>query len=86
MQMQNSIQETPVAVEHFCIMMTETEGILILSAKYNYSIPGGLKNAIDRASRGEDFPLLRKRKRSETLKEMNHLQVEVEDVLDAKII
>jgi chromate reductase len=50
----------PEAVEHFRKMLTDADGILISSPEYNYSIPGGLKNAIDWASRGEDSPLLRK--------------------------
>ena len=41
-------------------MLADADGILISSPEYNYSIPGGLKNAIDWASRGEDSPLLRK--------------------------
>jgi chromate reductase len=41
-------------------MLTDADGILVASPEYNYSIPGGLKNAIDWASRGEDSPLLRK--------------------------
>jgi chromate reductase, NAD(P)H dehydrogenase (quinone) len=50
----------PEVVEHFRKMLTNADGILISSPEYNYSIPGGLKNAIDWASRGEDSPLLRK--------------------------
>ena len=53
-------KERPEAVEHFRKMLTNADGILISSPEYNYSIPGGLKNAIDWASRGEDSPLLRK--------------------------
>ena len=52
--------QRPEVVEHFRKMLTEADGILISSPEYNYSIPGGLKNAIDWASRGEDSPLLRK--------------------------
>jgi len=50
----------PETVEHFRKMLADADGILISSPEYNYSIPGGLKNAIDWASRGEDSPLLRK--------------------------
>jgi len=53
-------KERPESVEHFRKMLTDADGILISSPEYNYSIPGGLKNAIDWASRGEDSPLLRK--------------------------
>ena len=53
-------KQRPDAVEHFRKMLTDADGILISSPEYNYSIPGGLKNAIDWASRGEDSPLLRK--------------------------
>ena len=52
--------QRPHTVEHFRKMLTDADGILISSPEYNYSIPGGLKNAIDWASRGEDSPLLRK--------------------------
>jgi len=52
--------QRPETVEHFRKMLTDADGILICSPEYNYSIPGGLKNAIDWASRGEDSPLLRK--------------------------
>ena len=53
-------KQRPEVVEHFRKMLADADGILISSPEYNYSIPGGLKNAIDWASRGEDSPLLRK--------------------------
>jgi len=53
-------KQRPETVEHFRKMLTDADGILIVSPEYNYSIPGGLKNAIDWASRGEDSPLLKK--------------------------
>lgn len=53
-------KKRPETVEHFRKMLTDADGILISSPEYNYSVPGGLKNAIDWASRGEDSPLLRK--------------------------
>ena len=55
-----SAKRRPEPVEQFRKMLTDADGILISSPEYNYSIPGGLKNAIDWASRGEDSPLLRK--------------------------
>ena len=55
-----SAKQRPQPVEHFRKILTDADGILISSPEYNYSIPGGLKNAIDWASRGEDSPLLRK--------------------------
>ena len=55
-----SVKHRPQPVEHFRKMLADADGILISSPEYNYSIPGGLKNAIDWASRGEDSPLLRK--------------------------
>ena len=53
-------KQRPRTVEHFRKVLADADGILISSPEYNYSIPGGLKNAIDWASRGEDSPLLRK--------------------------
>ena len=53
-------KQRPGVVQHFRKMLADADGILISSPEYNYSIPGGLKNAIDWASRGEDSPLLRK--------------------------
>ena len=55
-----SAKGRPEPIEQFRKMLTDADGILISSPEYNYSIPGGLKNAIDWASRGEDSPLLRK--------------------------
>jgi chromate reductase len=50
----------PDSVTEFRKRLASADGLLIVSPEYNYSIPGGLKNAIDWASRGEDSPLLRK--------------------------
>lgn len=47
----------PEAVEKFRNVLAGADGIIIVSPEYNYSIPGGLKNAIDWASRGDDSPL-----------------------------
>ncbi|HJS53256.1 MAG TPA: NAD(P)H-dependent oxidoreductase [Chitinophagaceae bacterium] len=53
-------KQRPEVVEHFRKMLADADGLLISSPEYNYSIPGGLKNAVDWASRGEDSPLLHK--------------------------
>ena len=53
-------KERPPVVTEFRNGLSRADGIMIVSPEYNYSIPGGLKNAIDWASRGEDSPLLRK--------------------------
>ncbi len=50
----------PDSVNTFRRVLAEADAILIASPEYNYSIPGGLKNAIDWASRGTDSPLLNK--------------------------
>ena len=47
----------PEAVKKFRDVLAGADGIIIASPEYNYSIPGGLKNAIDWASLGEDSPL-----------------------------
>lgn len=51
-------KERPANVAAFRNKLSTADGLVIVSPEYNYSIPGGLKNAIDRASRGEDSPLL----------------------------
>ncbi len=53
-------QERPAMVTAFREALAKAAGLVIVSPEYNYSIPGGLKNAIDWASRGEDSPLLKK--------------------------
>ncbi|WP_207532025.1 NADPH-dependent FMN reductase [Desertivirga arenae] len=52
--------ERPETVNIFRDTLAEADGVLIVSPEYNYSIPGGLKNAVDWASRGSDSPLLNK--------------------------
>lgn len=52
--------ERPAAVQKFRDALAEADAVVLVSPEYNYSIPGGLKNAIDWASRGKDSPLLRK--------------------------
>jgi chromate reductase, NAD(P)H dehydrogenase (quinone) len=53
-------KQRPSVITEFRNILSRADGIVIVSPEYNYSIPGGLKNAIDWASRGEDSPLLRK--------------------------
>ena len=53
-------KKRPEVVADLRKAIADADGLLIASPEYNYSIPGGLKNAIDWASRGEDSPLLRK--------------------------
>jgi chromate reductase, NAD(P)H dehydrogenase (quinone) len=52
--------ERPAVIQQFRKVLAAADGLVIVSPEYNYSIPGGLKNAIDWASRGEDSPLLNK--------------------------
>ncbi|TDH28839.1 NADPH-dependent oxidoreductase [Segetibacter sp. 3557_3] len=52
--------ERPAAVTAFRNILAKADGFVIVSPEYNYSIPGGLKNAIDWASRGEDTPMANK--------------------------
>jgi chromate reductase, NAD(P)H dehydrogenase (quinone) len=53
-------KQRPARVQAFRDLLARTDGLLICSPEYNYTIPGLLKNAIDWASRGEDSPLLEK--------------------------
>jgi len=51
----------PESVERLKRAITEADALLIATPEYNYSIPGGLKNAIDWASRpGYKSPLAHK--------------------------
>ncbi|QEH40799.1 NADPH-dependent FMN reductase [Chitinophaga sp. XS-30] len=52
--------DRPPAVRRFRETLAKADAFLIASPEYNYSIPGGLKNAIDWASRGQDAPLMHK--------------------------
>src|SRR6476620_669920 len=47
-----AVEERPLPVKQFRDILSKADGLVIVSPEYNYSIPGGLKNAIDWASRG----------------------------------
>lgn len=52
-----AVAARPATVVRLRDQLAAAHGLLIVSPEYNYGIPGGLKNAIDWASRGEDAPL-----------------------------
>ncbi|WP_231427580.1 MULTISPECIES: NADPH-dependent FMN reductase [Pedobacter] len=54
------VAERPASVVKFRAALAQADAFIIASPEYNYSIPGGLKNAIDWASRGKDAPLMHK--------------------------
>jgi chromate reductase len=49
--------EMPDSVTVLRGTLSKADAFVIASPEYNYSIPGGLKNAIDWMSRGKDSPL-----------------------------
>lgn len=46
----------PADVNAWCDAIRAADGVVVVSPEYNWSIPGGLKNAIDWASRLKDVP------------------------------
>jgi chromate reductase, NAD(P)H dehydrogenase (quinone) len=46
----------PAAVTAWADAIRAADGVIVVSPEYNWSIPGGLKNAIDWASRMKDQP------------------------------
>jgi chromate reductase len=47
----------PASVQKFVDAIRAADGVLFITPEYNFSIPGGLKNAIDWVSRVKDQPL-----------------------------
>ena len=53
--------EPPDSVRRFRERIAAADGLLIASPEYNYSVPGGLKNAIDWASRPANNSVLNRK-------------------------
>jgi len=53
--------DPPEAVRRFRDQIAAADGLLIATPEYNYSIPGGLKNAIDWASRPPATSVLKRK-------------------------
>ena len=47
----------PQSVQEIAKQIREADGVVIVTPEYNYSVPGGLKNAIDWLSRLPEQPL-----------------------------
>ena len=47
----------PHSVEAIAEQIRQADGVVIVTPEYNYSVPGGLKNAIDWLSRLPEQPL-----------------------------
>ena len=54
------VQGFPPEVVEFGMRIAAADALLFVTPEYNYSIPGGLKNAIDWASRLPDQPFNKK--------------------------
>jgi chromate reductase len=50
----------PAPVEEFAAAVRAADGIIIVSPEYNWTIPGGMKNALDWVSRMKDQPFREK--------------------------
>jgi chromate reductase len=50
----------PAEVEALAAAIRAADGVIIVTPEYNYSVPGGLKNAIDWVSRLKDQPFVNK--------------------------
>jgi chromate reductase len=50
----------PADVETFAAAIRAADGVIVVSPEYNWSIPGGLKNAIDWVSKLQDVPFKNK--------------------------
>lgn len=50
----------PADVEGLAAAIRKADGVIIVTPEYNYSVPGGLKNAIDWVSRLKDQPFTNK--------------------------
>lgn len=50
----------PPEVREFADAVREADGIVVVTPEYNFSIPGGLKNAFDWVSRVDDQPFAKK--------------------------
>jgi chromate reductase len=48
------VEPWPAPAKKFYDQIASADAVVIISPEYNYSIPGGLKNAIDWASRGKN--------------------------------
>ncbi|BAT58494.1 FMN-dependent NADPH-azoreductase [Variibacter gotjawalensis] len=50
----------PSDVEALAAAIRKADGVIIVTPEYNYSVPGGLKNALDWVSRLKDQPFVNK--------------------------